>query len=157
MNRNARSGLSVSRGLTVLCFALTLAALGGCATVKSWDLMDHEGDFEDIHKKYTQDIRWGDYEKARVFVADDAMDDFRSQIPDLQDIRFTDYEIREYDFKIDRDTATVRVTYHGYSIKTMVDRSVDETQEWAIVPETREWRVRPDLTFLRAGVVGARP
>jgi hypothetical protein len=157
MNRSPRSDRSIARGATALCFALTLVALGGCATVTSWDLMDHEGDFEDIHKKYTQDIRWGDYEKASVFVADEDLDGFKAQIPQLEDIRFTDYEIREHDYEVERDTATVRVTYHGYSIKTMVERSVEETQEWEIIPDTREWRVRPNLTILRAGVVGARP
>ena len=142
------------RILGVACLALTLA---NCAAVRSWDLMDRRGDFETSQREYTQSIRWGAYDKARQFVAGDAVERWDASRPLLANVRFTEYAMRSNDFNIDKMIATVHVTYNGYKVNTLVERTVEETQEWSRDPVSGQWQVRPDLTVLSAGINGATP
>ena len=140
--------------LGVACLALTLAS---CATVRSWDLLDRRGDFETSQHEYTQSIRWGAFEKARQFVAEDAIERWDASRPLLSNVRFTEYAMRSNEFNIEQMTATVHVTYNGYKVNSLVERTVEETQEWSRDPVSGQWQVRPDLTVLSAGLSGATP
>jgi hypothetical protein len=136
------------------CLAFTLVS---CATVKSWDLLDRRGDFEDSQREYTQSIRWGAFDQARRFVAKDAIERWDASRPLLSDVRFTEYATQANEFDLEKMTATVRVTYNGYKVNSLIERTVQEKQEWFRDPVTGQWLVRPDLTVLSAGMAGTRP
>jgi hypothetical protein len=155
MSCHARSGAwGVGELIVAAWLALTLA---GCATVRSWDLLDRRGDFEDSQREYTQSIRWGAFDQARQFVAKDAIERWDASRPLLSDVRFTEYAMQSKEFDVEKLTATVHVTYNGYKVNSLVERTVEETQEWFRDPLTGRWQVRPDLTLLRAGMAGTRP
>ncbi|HTF35840.1 MAG TPA: hypothetical protein VK714_19315 [Myxococcota bacterium] len=145
---------AVGRIVGAACLALTLAS---CAAVRSWDLMDTRGDFQDNQRQYTQYVRWGAFEQARQFVAKDAIERWDASRPLLSDVRFTEYTTQSNEFDIEKMTATVRVTYNGYKVNSLVERTVEEKQEWSRDPVTGQWQVRPDLTVLSAGMAGTRP
>ncbi len=138
----------------VVCLALTLAS---CATVRSWDLLDRRGAFETSQREYTQSIRWGAFENARPFVAKDALERWDATLPQLSNVRFSEYAMQSSEFNIDKMTATVHVTYNGYKVNSLVERTVEEKQEWFRDPVSGLWQVRPDLTVLSAGMAGTRP
>ncbi|HBZ70514.1 MAG TPA: hypothetical protein DEP35_12605 [Deltaproteobacteria bacterium] len=125
--------------------------------MKSWDLLDRRGDFEDSQREYTQSIRWGAFDQARRFVAKDAIERWDASRPLLSDVRFTEYATQANEFDLEKMTATVRVTYNGYKVNSLIERTVQEKQEWFRDPVTGQWLVRPDLTVLSAGMAGTRP
>ena len=140
--------------LAAVCLAVTLA---GCAIVRGWDLLDRRGDFEHSQREYTQSIRWGAFDQARHFVAKDTVERWDASRPLLSNVRFTEYAIQSNEFDIDKLTATVHVTYNGYKVNSLVERTVAENQEWSRDPATGQWQVRPDLTVLSAGITGTKP
>jgi len=155
MTSHATKGArAVGRTLGAACLLLTLAS---CATVRSWDLLDRRGDFETSQRQYTQSIRWGAFDQARGFVAKDTIERWDSSRPLLANVRFTDYAMQSNEFNIEKMTATVRVTYNGYKVNSLVERTVEEKQEWFKDPVTGHWQVRPDLTLLSAGMAGTKP
>ena len=155
MKGYTRSGAGgVGEWITAACLALSLV---GCATVRSWDLLDRRGDFEYSQREYTQSIRWGAFDQARQFVAKDAIERWDASRPLLTNVRFTEYATQSKEFDVQKLTATVHVTYNGYKINSLVERTVEETQQWFRDPLTGRWQVRPDLTVLSAGITGTRP
>ncbi|HME72233.1 MAG TPA: hypothetical protein VKM54_20560 [Myxococcota bacterium] len=141
----------------ILGAAFLLLTLASCASVRSWDLLDRRGDFEDKQRDYTQSIRWGEFDRARQFVAKDAIERWDASRPLLSDVRFSEYATKSNEFDIEKMTATVRVTYNGYKVNSLVERTVEEKQEWFRDPVTHQWQVRPDLTVLSAGITGTTP
>jgi len=155
MNGHAtKAAWGVGRIIGVACLTLTLA---NCAVVRSWDLLDRRGDFETSQREYTQTIRWGAFDKARQFVAEDAIERWDAARPLLSNVRFTEYAMRSNEFNLQQMTAKVRVTYNGYKVNSLIERTVEETQEWARDPVSGQWHVRPDLTVLSSGITGAMP
>jgi hypothetical protein len=140
-----------------ILFAASLAlTLSSCATVRRWDLLDRRGDFEANQREYTQSIRWGEFTQARQFVAKDAVERWDASRPLLSGVRFTEYAIESNEFNIDKMTATVRVAYNGYKVSSLVERRVEEKQEWFRDEATGQWRVRSDLTVLSTGMAGTK-
>jgi len=154
MSQTSRGTRAVGWVVGAACLAFTLAS---CATVRSWDLLDRRGDFEDSQREYTQSIRWGAFDQARRFVAKDAIERWDASRPLLSDVRFTEYATQSNEFDLEKMTATVRVTYNGYKVNSLIERTVAEKQEWFRDPVTGQWLVRPDLTVLSAGMAGTKP
>ena len=71
-------------------------------------------------------------------------------------IRITDFEVGQIDFGEEHATATVRVTYHAYSMQSMLEREIEETQRWERVGKGNEWFVRPELEGLVGQVADSR-
>jgi len=154
MGQATKGAWAVGQVFGAMCLALTLSS---CAAVRSWDLLDRRGDFETSQRQYTQSIRWGSFDEARRFVAKDALERWDASRPLLSDVRFTEYEMRSNEFDIEKMTATVRVTYNGYKTNSLIERTVEEKQDWFRDPVNGQWQVRPDLTVLSNGIIGAKP
>ena len=58
------------------------------------------------------------------------------------------FDVGQIDFGEEQATATVRVTYHAYSMRSMLEREIKETQRWERVGKGNEWYVRPELEGL---------
>ena len=49
-----------------------------------------------------------------------------------------------------------RATYHGYSLASLVEKQIRETQEWVRPGRGNTWWVRPDLDVVVGGIIGAK-
>ena len=109
----------------VVAIAALLAGFGalGCANVSDPALM-----FRETQRRYTQLMRFTDYEKAGRFVAPDDRSAFRDRTAALGDLRFTDYEVREVENL--GDTGTAHVEYIGYRASDPVVMTYVEDQQW---------------------------
>ena len=126
--------------LRVCALGLVSAGLlSGCLT----DPMGWRQAFKDSQLRYTQLVRWGEIDKAAKFVDPELREEFRAQGPAFEKIRITDYEIEEITPGGLEDEATVEVTYHGYSLETLTEKTIREEQEW--YRESSNWRVRPQI------------
>jgi hypothetical protein len=124
-----------SAALLALSSAVAFAALG-CATFTDQGAM-----FKETQRRYTNLMRFTDFDKARAFVAVDVKDDFRKTTEALRDIRFTDYAIEE--IETDGKTGTVTVEYSGYRASSPIVVTLQEEQLWELAGNT--WIVRPTL------------
>jgi len=130
------SALRPRMGLVVLALILGTSALG-CATMADPAVMFHE-----TQRRYTQLMRFTDYERAGRFVAPDELAAFRAQTAALGDLHFTDYEMREVENL--GKTATAEVRYVGYRASDPIVVTYVEEQQWERVGTN--WVVRPKLT-----------
>jgi hypothetical protein len=121
--------------------------LAGCAYLDPWG---HRRNLEDAQRAYTRMVRWGDFPRAAQWVEKDRQDRFLDEAHQLSAIRITDYEIGP--LEVDGDAATVRVSYRGYHVATLIEGTLEEVQSW--VYTDGRWRVRPDLSGLGQGLVG---
>ncbi len=125
----------------VLC-VLLLAGPSGCIT---WftDPMGRKAAFDDTQRQYTNYLRWGEIEKASTFVDPTLREAFVAQAPVFETMRITDYSIGEVEY-LD-DSATVTVTYQGYSLESFVERKIREDQSWYREEGSNRWLVRSDV------------
>lgn len=121
-----------------LCFA-------GCATPTRWSHLGMEREIQDAAKRYTQLIRWQEFERASLYVEPEQREHFLSETRALGDIRFTDYEVVSEEFDTEGDQGVIRVTYRAYRPSSMVEIRLNERQEWRRAEDTGHWRVLPRM------------
>lgn len=117
----ARFGPTLAVVVSVLLGSSTLLA---CAHIAE----DQALMFEVSQRRYTQLIRFTDYERAGRYVAPDDRVGFRARTEALGDLRFTDYEVREVENL--GNTATAQVAYIGYRASDPIVVTYVEDQEW---------------------------
>lgn len=139
------------RTVLVLLMA-SLVFLSGCIlplfAEMADDPMSHKHTLTIAQRQYTNAIRWRDMDEAARFVHPDVREEFLALADSLDAIRFTEFDVGETVFGPEDASATVRVTYHAYSQKTVVEKVIKETQEWERVGEGNDWFVRPHLAGL---------
>ena len=114
------------------------------------DPLGRRTSFAQTQRSYTKHVRWGDIESAADFVDPELREEFLRFEPSFDSIRITDFDIGKVEYGKSLETATVRVTYHGYSMSTLLEKRIHETQEWVRPGHGNTWWVRPELD----GVVG---
>ena len=132
---------------------LVLLAASGCAAFG--DPMGRERALEGAQLRYTQHVRWGNFEAASEFVDPEQRDAFRGQAPAFDGIRITEYDIGRIEYAGNRESATVRVTYHGYSLATAQEWRIEEQQRWVRPGGDNTWWVQPKLAGLLEPLAGA--
>jgi hypothetical protein len=139
------------RRLTVLLVVLPLLFCSGCIAVfveMFTDPMGRKAAFARAQRGYTKMLRWSDIEGAVHFVHPEMREQFLSYQGQFDGIRVTDFEIGEVTYGEKEATATVRVTYHAYSMVSMLEKEIKETQEWERLGKDNRWVVRPKLKGL---------
>jgi hypothetical protein len=130
---------------TSLALLLALGSLLACRHIDPWT---HEYKLENAQLAYTQSMRWGRFDQASQWIApDDRARFFRDAEEQLQDVRISEYDIGELEMGDGGKSATVRVSYRVYDMRTLIEREVRETQEWSY--DEGAWRVRPTIGSLR--------
>ena len=124
-----------------LALSTLLLALG-CVSPR--DPLGHRDALEDAQKQYTNLIRWGDAQHAVKFVDPELREKFLANASELELLAISDYDVGQIEYADDDHTATVEVTYRGYSLKRLVEHTVHVTQEWHRIAGN-DWRVRPDI------------
>ena len=132
------------------CFVVApLVALAACASIDPWG---HRRELEDAQRSYTRMVRWGDFEEASQWVAPQERDRFFDDSESFRNLRITDYQIGALELDDDGQSATVRVSYRGYDLATLLEREMREVQDWVF--EDGHWRVRPALAGLSQQLQG---
>jgi hypothetical protein len=134
--------------------AAWLALAAGC--VSPSDPLDHRGALEDAQKRYTNMIRWRDAAKAVQFVEPSLRDQFLAHAGELESLEISDYDLGEIVYGDDDKSATVEVTYRGYSLSHLVERTIHVTQKWSR-ESGNDWHVSPDLETVVAQLRGQAP
>jgi len=99
-------------------------------------------------RKYTNAVRWGEIDQAVQMVHPDLRAEFLSYEGEFDGIRVTDFEVGELIYGKGQHTATVRVTYHAYSLASMLEKEIKELQQWERLSVRNDWVVRPELAGL---------
>jgi hypothetical protein len=135
-------------------FILGLAALvaaGGIGCASSFvDPTGQRTSLENAQREYTKLIRWGEIKRAAMYVEPDALEDFLKYAPVFEQIRITDADWDALGvMPEDENSAEVEVVYHAYSLKTLQEKKVVETQAWTRHGGVKnQWLVRPEVVLL---------
>jgi hypothetical protein len=146
-----------SRALALLLVLPLLA--GGCISVfvdAVVDPMGRKAALRSSQREYTKLVRWGDVEGAARYVHPDLREQFLAAAPTFAGIRVTDFDMGEISFGPGEATATARVTYHAYSLRTFLEKEIRETQQWERLGAGNQWVVRPELQGMVDQVAGTR-
>jgi hypothetical protein len=117
--------------------------------------MGRERALEGAQLRYTQHVRWGEFDAASEFVDPAVRADFLAQAPSLEGIRITEYDIGRIRYEGNRDSATVHVIYHAYSLATAQERRIEEQQHWVRPGKDNTWWVQPEIGGLLESFAGA--
>ena len=134
------------------CLALVpLLVCTGCVSI-FFDMFDdpmgRKAALRLAQREYTKFVRWSDVDAAANFVHPEAREQFLAYEGQFDAIRITDFDVGQIDFGEEQATATVRVTYHAYSMRSMLEREIRETQRWERLGKSNDWFVRPELEGL---------
>ena len=100
---------------------------------------------EDAYKHYTVLVRWGQLEQASQFVDPEQRDAYQALAERFGSVRITDFETSDPTFE-GKNQAEVEVTYHAYSLSTLVEGRFQERQTWSREPGLgSRWQLRTDL------------
>jgi hypothetical protein len=139
----------------VLGMILGLSAAVGCAAFA--DPMGRERALDVAQLRYTQNVRWGDFDAASEYVDPLLREEFLGNAPAFAGIRITEYDIGRIEYEGNRESATVHVIYHGYSLATAQERRIEEMQHWVRPGGDNTWLVQPKLAGLLAPFAGEIP
>ncbi len=123
--------------------ALALVSCAGC--ISFTDPLGREDALEQAQLKYTQFVRWGELERARQYVHPDVVEEFNDHASAFEGLRITEYDIGPIEYAEEPTSASVNVTYHGYSETTFLEKPIRERQEWSREGMSNQWLVRPEL------------
>jgi hypothetical protein len=142
-----RTNRAVQRTIAAAGILLVLAFSMGCAIFSGPDdaFGDGEG-LDELQGRYTKLVRWGEIERASVFVDPELREEYLDMAPYFDKVRFTDLEIRKVHVNAD-DAATVEVTYKAYSLNGAFEVPIREKQDWYLDDEAG-WLVRPQLAMI---------
>ena len=73
--------------------------------------------------------------------------EFLSYEGQFEGIRVTDFEVGDLMYD-GQSRASVRVTYHAYSLASMLEKEIKEVQQWERLSVRNDWVVRPQLAGL---------
>ena len=136
------TGKNWARALLIALAALASA----CLSIK--DPMNHESDFNDDVRQFTQYVRWGNFQGAALFLDEAQQEELMELAPQLTDVRFTDYEILRKDLADDRKSGVVDVVYTGYRLSSPISRTMRLHQEWTRGARG-DWKVKIELAPMR--------
>lgn len=128
--------MSFVRPLIASALLTVFAFVTGCA-----GMADRSVVFRDTQRRYTQLMRYTDYDKAGRYVLPEARPSFRARTSALGDLRFSDYQVEEVE--TDGDTATARVSYIGYRVSSPIVVTFVEEQQWTLMGSN--WQVRSTI------------
>ncbi len=111
---------------------------------------------KESQRDYTKYVRWGDIEAAARFVDPELREAYLGYRPIFEGVRITDFDIGKIHYGDGVASASVRVTYHGYSLESLVEKRIRETQEWVRPGHSNTWWVRPGLEGVVGGISGAK-
>lgn len=128
--------------IAALLLGLTFQSLG-CAfgEIRPDDPFAREFALEELHKTYTDEVRWSKFREATKYMKADDRSQFLARMPQFDEVRFTDWEAQPFTLDSDLRNATIDVEYTGYSLVTPFEVTVHETQTWVRDGKGNNWTV----------------
>lgn len=123
----------VGRMVTLACvFLLGGVSAIGCAfgEIRLDDPFQRKYSLEEATKRYSDYVRWSDFNRASQFVDPEFRDDFLRNAPAFQEVRFTDYKTDPVELDEEKVVATIVVRYFAYRLSNPIEIEIRETQEW---------------------------
>jgi hypothetical protein len=128
--------------LGVLLF--TAAAIVSIGCFKLTDPLGREDALEETQREYTKLVRWGEIEKASVYVDPALRQEFLAYEDDFEAIHVADFDIGNIHFE-DGNEAFVVVTYHAIIKRRATEYAIKQEQRWYRDGRSNTWHVRPDM------------
>ena len=143
--------MTAGRLTRALALSLLLTLVSGCGSF--WSIADTDGTLEDSVRTYAKLMRWGEVERASMFVEEESRGEFIALAADLRRLRITDFDLGPVDQPMPTE-AHVTIVYSFYDLTTLVERQVSMPLVWTDSGSkgTHKWFVRPDLTNFEAAV-----
>jgi len=138
---------SIARAL--LCAGWLVLSTTGCWT-SFWHVSETDGTLEDSMLTYSKLVRWGELERASLFVDESVRPEFIAISDRLGYLRFTDFDLGPVDRSED-GSARVTAVYRVYDVRTLVERTIVEEQQWDSEGHN-DWKVRPDLSGFQSAL-----
>ena len=145
----------MNRRLAPFVATLPLIFLTGCVAplfIEMFkDPMGRHDSLVRAQREYTNALRWGNPDAAIGFVHPDLRDAFVAELQEFRGIRVTDYNVGKIEWGAEQATATLVVTYHAYSLSSMIEIEIRETQQWERLSREKlknDWVVRPEIEGL---------
>lgn len=137
-------------GVLLLAVALAGGALG-CAfgELRPHDPLQREYSLEEMQKRYTDLVRFGNFSMAARYIAPEQRRTFMASMPREDELRFLDYETDPFVLNEAMTESTVEVVYTAYSPWVLTQVELFETQTWSR-PEGigNRWRVQSTFVGL---------
>ena len=110
---------------------LVLSSLG-CAfgELRFHDPLNREYSLESMQKRYTDLVRFSNFDAASRYVAREDQSAYLAGFPAEDALRFFDYRAQPVHVNEELDYALIEVVYTAYSPWTLVEFQVFESQEW---------------------------
>jgi len=129
----------------VKAVAVTLAAgmvLTGCIALSPENKMRR---LDNSIEKYSKLIRWGEYERAIVFLEPSNQQAAYAEIKSFKDIRVTSYEMKQLKLAKDENSADAVVEFTYFHEFSGRERTVIDKQHWEWHDDEGNWRLRGTL------------
>lgn len=137
---------------SILLLALAMGLSTGCAfgEFRPDDPFKRQFSLQDQHRNYTDFVRWSKFDEAATFIAPDDRAAFMAQMPEFDDVRFSDWEAQPWQFEDaeEKNKAVIDVTYRGYSMRTPFEIKITEQQTWTREGSGNNWMVRSEFKNL---------
>ena len=151
------------RTYVTLLVALPILLTTGCVApllIEMFkDPMGRHDSLVRAQREYTNALRWGNTDAAVRFVHPEFREAFIAELRKFKDIRVTDYDVGKIEWGEEQSTATLVVTYHAYSLSSMVEKEIREIQQWERLSREKlknDWVVRPEIEGLIDKVANLR-
>ena len=108
------------------------------------DPFGREKSLEMVQREYTKLVRWGEIERASLYVDPALRQEYLAFVDDFESIRVTDFEIGNIRFE-DDGQAVVTVEYHAFATRMAMEIPIKEKQRWYRENVTNVWLVRTEL------------
>jgi hypothetical protein len=133
--------MKTRRAIPVLSSVALAFVCSGCP-MTFWSVAETDGTLEDSMRTYTKMVRWGEFDRAALFVRPELRERFIELGREVEGIRFTEYDVGPVTFDDEADVARVTVVYHAYDETTLVEQVIREEQTWKN-EGPRSWTVEP--------------
>jgi hypothetical protein len=129
-----------------VCLVVLLAVTTGlgCAfgEIRPEDPFRRQYNLDEVHKQYTDYVRWSKFEQASQFMDKEERPAFLRLMPDFDEVRFTDWKAKPYQLDDELTSTTIEVTYRGYTMTTPFEVKVHESQEWHREGKGNVWKLK---------------
>jgi len=94
---------------------LAVLATFGCAS----SFADPSGKHRSLkvaQQRYTELVRWGEIDRASIFVDPELLEEYLDQATKMKEIRVTDFDSNAPQYRDENNAATVIVVYRAYPL-----------------------------------------